>query len=229
MSHCNICWFKWFWGCKKWQFQCQNLKSKTSFINQISPLNLGKITLETLFSKSGFCPIGQNLIFRLSFERVNRRYFSNQFLGTSKLFWGVGNYFDGKSMPKCSKPRYPKVVWVTFGFDTTPRIEIVTVWRKRLREVFQVFDKDKLQNVGKLCLVHRLNFKITYWGGFGYHAIQLYCMRGKKPKMLQCDIYACPIFGVQISRWCDQKEEKYNISSVSHLTLQQKIWHGESI
>ena len=104
MSHCNICWFKWFWGCKKLQFQSQNLKSKTSFINQISPLNLGKITLETLFSKSGFCPIGQNLIFQLSFERVNRRYFSNQFLGTSKLFWGVRNYFDGKSMPKCSKP-----------------------------------------------------------------------------------------------------------------------------
>ena len=22
MSHCNICWFKWFCRCKKWQFQC---------------------------------------------------------------------------------------------------------------------------------------------------------------------------------------------------------------
>ena len=103
------------------------------------------------------------------------------------------------------------------------------MWHKRFREVFQVCDKDKLQNVGKLCLVHRLNFKITHWGGFGYHAIKLYCMRGKNPKMLQCDIYACPICGFQISRWCDQREEKYNTSSVSHLTLQQKIWHGESI
>ena len=80
------------------------------------------------------------------------------------------------------------VVWVTFGFDAPTKIEIVTVWRKRFREVFQVFDKDKLQNVGKLCLVHRLNFKITYWGGFVYHTIELYCTRGKYPKMLQCDI-----------------------------------------
>ena len=77
MSHCNICWFKWFWECKKWQLQCQNLKSKTSFINHISPLNLWKITLETLFRESGFCLIRQDLIFWLSFERVNERYFSN--------------------------------------------------------------------------------------------------------------------------------------------------------
>ena len=103
------------------------------------------------------------------------------------------------------------------------------MWRKRSREDFEVQDKVKPRNIGKLCLVYRFNFKIGSQVGFGWNTIILYWSRGKYPKMLQCDIYACPFFGVQISKWCNQSEERYCIFYFSQVDLQQENEYGESI
>ena len=103
------------------------------------------------------------------------------------------------------------------------------MWRKRSREDFQVQNKVKPKNLGKLYLVYRFNFKIGSQVGFGWNTIILYWSRGKYPKMLQCDIYACPFFGVQISIWCGQSEERYCIFYFSHLNLQRENVYGESI
>ena len=77
--------------------------------------------------------------------------------------------------------------------------------------------------------VHIFNLKLLLRNYFFTTRIKLCRMGEKNPKTLQCDIYACPFFGVEISGWCDQREEKYYISSLFHLTLQRKNWHSQSI
>ena len=103
------------------------------------------------------------------------------------------------------------------------------MWRKRSSEEFQVHYKVKPKNLGTLYLVYRFNFEIGNQVDIGWNTMILYCIRGKYPKLLQCDIYACPFFGVQISKWCDQSEERCIIFYLSQLNLQQENGYGESI
>ena len=61
-----------FWGYQKWHIRSPKRKSETTFIDQIPPLNLGKITLGTHFCHSKvvfwpfytFCTFYTNLLIR---------------------------------------------------------------------------------------------------------------------------------------------------------------------
>ena len=61
-----------FWGYEKWHLWCPKRKSETTFIDQITPLNLGKITSGTHFRtlKVGFWPFHYFGIFLSRFQSV---------------------------------------------------------------------------------------------------------------------------------------------------------------